>query len=158
MVLCFMALTVSAAQVRILPFHINAVYSRDRSNKPWSALIHAVDGKRAYQLFFDEEHDARGTLCCIHLVLNDGMGRHPNLNLLRPKGNWHGLQPYDFVASDFLQGIDKSAFGRHRTINVERKGIVVQIEVLEVKVNPVPGGEPEIGGLTLSVNADNLNN
>jgi hypothetical protein len=99
----------------------------------------------------------RGTLLGVDLVLDDGRYRRSNINLLSPKGNWHGLQPYEFEGSDFLHGIDKSDFGRHRTINVERQGIVVHIDVLNVTVSPALGDDTQIDSVTLSVSAENLN-
>jgi len=155
--LSLVAISLSAAHPRIAPLRVTAAFSRDSSAQPWSAFIHSTDGKTLYKLFFYEERDVRGTLLGVDLVLDDGRYSRSNLNLLSPKGNWHGLEPYDFVASDFLHGIDKSGFGRHRTIKLEGKGIVVRIDVLDVKVSPAPRGDIQIDSVMLSVSADNLN-
>jgi len=157
LVLGLVAIALSAAQHQISPVRVKAVFSRDPSAKPWSVLVHSADGKRAYKLFFDQERDVRGTLLGVDLVLDDGRYSRSNVNLLSPKGNWHGLQPYNFVGSDFLHGINKSGYGSHRTIRVEEKGIVIQIDVLDVTVSPANAGETQIDSVTLSVSAENLN-
>lgn len=157
LVLSAAAVCAHAARERISPVHVKAVFSRDSSIKPWSAFIHSADGRRAYRLFFHEERDVRGTLLGVGLVLDDGRYSRSDLNLLSPKGNWHGLHAYNFVGSDFLNGVDKSGFGPHRTIKVEEKGIVIQIDVLDVVVSPTSGGETEVDSVTLTVSVDNLN-
>jgi RHS repeat-associated protein len=74
------------------------------------------------------ERNVKGSLVGVNLVLNDVGHLSADSNLLSPTGNWHGLQPYAFVASDLLKGPDNSTFGAHRTIEVKRKGLVVENE------------------------------
>ena len=97
-----------------------------------------------------------GSLVGIDLVLNDLAHADPDSNLLSPAGNWHGLQPYMFDASDFLKGPDNSVFGARRTIEVKRNDLVVAINVLNVKVASTPESDPEIDDLTLELMVDNL--
>jgi hypothetical protein len=150
------ALSALAAQRRISPLHARAEFSRSRPTDVWSAFVRSDDGTRAYKLYFHPERNVKGSLVAVDLVLNDLGHLSPDSNLLSPSGNWHGLQPYDFVASDFLQGPDKSTFGAHRKIEVKRGGLVVGINVLEVKVTSSREGDAQIGDLTLELVVDNL--
>ena len=75
--------------------------------------------------------------------------------MLEPRKNWHGLEPYDFVAADLAQGIDKSAFGAHRKIRLANLDVVVQIDLLSAGVSRAPGGEYQIDELKISLSVDN---
>jgi hypothetical protein len=145
----------SATSEGISPLHAQAVFSRSSPGKAWSEFVRTTSGKKVYRLFFDPQRDVSGILVGVDLVLSDSM-HGPGLNLLNPPGNWHGLQPYDFVASDFLHGPNKSGFGAHRVISVDRKGIVVDIDVLDVKVSASPGGKTQIDTVNLSIDVQNL--
>lgn len=150
------AVSVFAAQQQISPLHIKAAFSQSRSTNPWSTFVRSADGKRAYKLYFHLERNVKGSLVGINLVLNDVGHLSPDSNLLSPTGNWHGVQPYAFVASDLLKGPDKSAFGSRRKIEVKRRGLVVEISVLNAKVASTPEGDDQIDDLTLELAVDNL--
>jgi hypothetical protein len=92
----------------------------------------------------------------VDLVLNDLGHASPDSNLLSPTGNWHGLQPYTFIASDFVKGPDNSTFGAHRTIEIKSKELVMGINVLGVKVTSTSEGDAQIDDLTLELVVDNL--
>ena len=146
-----------ATAPRIMPLHTRAEFSRSSSAKEWSAWVLTSGGRRAYKLFFEREYSANRALVGVDLVLNDTRNLGPEANLLSPPRNWHGMQAYMFVASDFVQGFAKSVFGSRRTIKLNDRGIVVQIDVLNVGVSPVPGGDHQIDDVQLSVTVDNTN-
>jgi len=146
-----------AAPPRITPLHAKAEFSRSSSAKEWSASVLTPEGRRAYKLFFEPEYDVNRALAGVDLVLSDLQNRGSKKNLLSPPRNWHGLQPYNFVASDLLQGPDKSTFTSHRTMKIDNRGIVVQIDVLNVSLSSLPGGDHQIDEVQLSVTVNNAN-
>jgi hypothetical protein len=141
---------------KILPFHSKAYFSRTSSAKPWHAYVLTSRGTPAYKLSFEREYDVNRKLVGINLLLTDAKKTGRSMNLLNPPQNWHGLQPHFFVASDLAQGPSQSVFGAHRTIKIESKGIVVQIDILNARVSPLTGGGFQIDDLQLSITVDNL--
>jgi hypothetical protein len=141
------------ASEKILPLQAKADFSRSSSAKPWSTYLVSQGGKRTYKLFLEPEYDKNRVLIGVDLQLVDARGS-ADVNLLNPH-DWHGLQPYDFVASDLIQGAEKSTFGAHRTITVEGRGIAVQIDIIKVQVSPATGGGYQIDDLALSIAVDN---
>lgn len=61
--------------------------------------------------------DVSGEPVVLDFVLRSARGR---ANLLEPEGNWHGLQPFIFVASEFDQ--PPAAYGDTRMIEVPDLG------------------------------------
>jgi len=141
-----------AALEKVSPFHTMADFSRS-STKPWSAFVLTPEGKRVYKFSFEPERDVSGVLIGVNLVLSRPGS---SSNLLNPPRNWHGLQPYSFLANDLLHGPDKSTFGAQRMIKVENEGIVVKIEILNVDVRTAAKGEPQIDNLSLALTVDNI--
>lgn len=73
------------------------------------------------------EYDVGGRLLGWDLILQTAT--RPSRNLLEPRGNWRGLQPWMLRANDLAAGPDKSAFGRERTFRpADRMLIAIRIE------------------------------
>ncbi|MGB9335164.1 MAG: hypothetical protein WCB14_09170 [Candidatus Acidiferrales bacterium] len=151
----FAATSLPASSRKISPLQTSADFSRSSSANPWSTYVQTADGRRAYRLFFEAEYNTDRVLIGVHLVLTPSRGRTVESNLLEPRKNWHGLQPYDFVAADLAQGIDKSAFGAHRMIKAANPDVVVQIDVLSASVSRAAGGEYQIDELKILLSVDN---
>jgi len=67
-------------------------------------------------------------------------------NLLEPSGNWHGLQPFNFLGRDFVDGARGSPFGAKRRIPVRGTS-----NSLVVNVKSSDGTETEAKALSLQV-------
>jgi hypothetical protein len=75
------------------------------------------------------EKDVDGNIVLIDLVLTrTGRAR----NLLEPKGNWHGIQPFDFGARDFRHGATRSIYGTDRIFPIGRERLRVHVRSVEV--------------------------
>ena len=92
----------------------------------------------------------------VDLVLRNAENPKTDENLLRPAGNWHGLQPYNFVATDLMHGADKSVFSARRSIKVTSKKLTVLIQILDAKIRALPDGTHEIDDLKLAISVENL--
>ena len=150
----------AAARTRpplIRPLQTVAEFARGSSaTAPWSTYVYTSDGRRAYVMWFSAEYDVAGNLVGIDLVLNRSGRRDPDFNLLAPSGNWHGLQPYMFPASDLVHGPEGTGFGASRTISVGRVRLVVKIAILASKVSKASAGSYQVDQLRLSIDVENL--
>jgi len=154
---CFVFVTTvgQSPSPRIIPLHTKVIFSRLSPARPWSAFVLNSYGKPVYKLFLDAQRNATGNLIVVDLVLTSAVKGNPDANLLNPQHNWHGLQPYSFVARDLAKGPDKSAFGRSRTIEGKAGNIVLQVEILNVRVTPMAEGDYQIEEIELSVEVKN---
>jgi hypothetical protein len=66
------------------------------------------------------------------------------------------LQAFDFNADDLVNGASKSAFGARRAIPLEAIHIVLEVTILNAKVERAKNGTREINELKLSVAVKNL--
>jgi hypothetical protein len=106
----------------------------------------------------EPEADVGKHVIGVDLVLRNADEPKTDENLLSPPGNSHGLQPYNFVASDLLHGADRSVFGARRSIKVTSRKLNIVIQILDVKFRTLSDGTQEIDDLKLSVSVDNLPN
>jgi hypothetical protein len=141
---------------RIVPKQMHAEFSQTDSAKAWTDHLDSPANKKVYTLSLEPELDVAKHVIGVDLVLRDADDPKTNENLLSPATNWHGLQPYDFVASDLLNGADRSGFGARRSIKVTSRELDIEIQILDVKLRALPGGTQEIDELKLAVSADNL--
>ena len=143
---------------RIVPKQMQAQFSQGASTKAWTDHLYSPSNKKLYVLSLVPEVDVGKHAIGIDLVLRNAEKPKTGENLLSPTGNWHGLQPYNFVASDLKHGADGSVFGARRSIKVTSRKLNVVIQILGVKSRALPNGTLEIDDLKLSVFVDNLPN
>ena len=140
----------------IAPKQMRAEFSPENSTKPWTDHLYSPSNKKLYDLSLEPEVSVAKHVIGVDLVLRNAENPKADENLLRPAGNWHGLQPYNFVATDLMHGADKSVFGARRSIKVTSKKLTVAIQILDEKIRALPDGTQEIDDLKLAVSVDNL--
>lgn len=141
---------------RIAPEQVEVEYSRGALTNGWMHYIYSAARKKLYVFSLEPQIDNAKHVIGIDVVLHDADKPNADENLLNPPGNWHGLQPYSFMASDLVNGPVKSAFGLHRIITVTNRGLNIGIRILDVKIGTLPDSAHEISELKLSLSADNL--
>jgi hypothetical protein len=146
------------ASVPIAPKQMQAEFSRRVPKRIWTDNIVSATNKKLYIFSLEPQVDVDKHIIGVDLVLRDAekSKTDENLNLLNPPGNWHGLQPYNFMASDLLHGAEQSAFGKNRNIRVASRRLAISIQIMGVRVSTLPNGTHEIDELRLSLSADNL--
>jgi len=107
----------------VMPQRFEVHFSRSCSPNAWIAAVASRRPGISLQLSVMPEFDISGNLLGWQVALVNL--RAPDKNLLEPRGNWHGLQAYDLMATDFRQGPERSAFGRSRRIDLPEKGVLV---------------------------------
>jgi hypothetical protein len=156
--LLFVTLVLSrglAAQPRIIPVRTTATFSSDTLKDRWSVLIKSNGGRTMYVLTLEPDFDVGHHVVTLELALRRPGEKNGAANLLAPSGNWHGLQPYDFPATDLAQGVKKSVFGEKRTMVLQSLGIVLQITISNAKVSPTSGNDYQLEALDLRIEVDN---
>ena len=148
-------LPVAAAQPRIVPMQTSVRFSTQAPENRWSVPIKSIDGSTAYTLSFEPDFDVGHHVVTLELLLRRPSDKTDTPNLLDPTGARHGLQAYDFAASDLAQGAKKSAFGEKRTLRLKNLGLILQITVSNVLVSPVSNGSYQIDGLELQIKVEN---
>jgi hypothetical protein len=155
----FLAVLVSVstavAQPRIVPLRTSVAFSSQPSEKHWSTPIKSADGGTAYILSLEPDFDVGRHLTVLELALRDPGDKADSRNLLDPTGKRHGLQAYDFAASDLAEGVQKSAFGEKRTVSLKSLGLVVRIAVLKASVSPISAGNYQLDTLDLQIEVEN---
>src|SRR5277367_4792617 len=91
-----------AKLARIVPKQMHAQFSQTDSAKAWTDHLDSPANNKVYTLSLEPDLDVHKHVIGVDLVLRDADEPKTNDNLLSPVTNWHGLQPYDFVASDLL--------------------------------------------------------
>lgn len=134
---------------------MQAEFSQEAAKRMWTDYIYSSENKKLYSLSLKPEVDVGGHITGIDLILRDVGNPKVTENLLDPIGNWHGLQPYSFMANDLLHGADASAFGTRRIITVKGRGLDISIQILNVRVSALPDGTHEIDELKLSLAVHN---
>jgi hypothetical protein len=97
----------------------------------------------------------------LHLILQRPDERDDDSNLLDSTGKLRGYQPYYFAASDFAGGVQKSAYGELRVIDLRKLGLQMRVKVADVHVEPTPADPSQRFGyqfdnLTLEVTTQGL--
>lgn len=154
--------TYAARSQEIGSSNVTLAYSTQASQPSRSALLRSPRGT-AYQLTLVPDFDAGHHVVVLELFLRKPGKNTSSLNLLDPSGHVHGYQRYDFAASDFVNGAQKSRYGETRVVTLPRLGMEVLIKVTEVHVKPitenqVQGMEYQFGDLTLQINAQSPSN
>jgi hypothetical protein len=147
-----------AKLARIVPKQMHAQFSQGDSAKAWTDHLDSPANKKVYILSLEPDLDVGRHVIGVDLVLRDADEPKTNENLLSPAKNWHGLQPYNFVASDLLSGADRSVFGARRSIKITSRELDIEIQIVDVKLTALPDGTREIDELKLAVSANNLPN
>lgn len=94
--------------------------------------------REAYRFRLIPESDVAGHLVVCELFLEGASHSWRPDNLLDPAGMTHGYQKWTFAASDFAHGPGKSIYGATRTIDLPKRGLTVQIDVVRAAVKPTP--------------------
>ena len=79
---------------------MHAQFSQRDSAKTWTDHLDSPANKKVYTLSLEPDRDVGKHVINVDLVLRDADEPKTNEKLLSPAKNWHGLQPYNFVASD----------------------------------------------------------
>ena len=153
----FLALSAGAqAQVTALVGTLDHI----AASETWPILaVRADNGSPAYVLSLKPARDVGGHVVHIDLVLQRPGAKPDAPNLLEPPGRWHGLQPYDFNAVEFVAGQEGRGYGVKRHIHITRRKLDVTFSVAKVKIRPVastPQSEDyEFEELAIDVAVDN---
>jgi len=145
----------AAAKPRIVPLQTTATFSTQAPENRWSVPIKSTDGSTAYILSLEPDLDLGHHVVTLELVLRRPGDKTDAANLFDPTGTRHGLQAYDFAASDLAQGVKKSAFGEKRTVSLRDLGLMVQIVISKAAVSPISAGSYQIDALDLQIEAEN---
>ena len=140
----------------ITPTHLRLEFVRDAHKNGCTDYVYSTPKTRLYVLTLEPSFDRANHATGVDLVLRDVGKPKPDENLLEPSGNWHGLQPFNFVANDLLHGVDKSAFGALRDVDVKSRGLKIAIRVDSAHVAILPDGTNELDRLKLSLAVENL--
>lgn len=125
-----------SARAQVMPSHGTLTYTQ--SAEPSSKfIVQAANGSAAYALTLSPERDGKGNLVHIDLVMRRPNAAPDARNLLEPEGRWHGLQGYDFNASDFVRGPERSVMGSTRTIKIRNRKLSVSFTILKADVAPL---------------------
>lgn len=145
----------AGTKTQIIPLRTNATYPTRSAETRWSVPIKSVGGETLYVLSLEPDFDVGHRVLTLELALRHPSDKPDAPNLLDPTGRRHGLQPYDFAASDLAHGIDNSAFGRKRTVRLKTLGLVVRITVSKTAVRPISAGNYQLDALELQIEVDN---
>lgn len=144
----------NAARAEIFPVRATLTYT---ASAPQSArlTIEATDGK-SYALLLRPQKTAAADF--IDLILLPVGAKEDARNLLEPKA-WHGHQKFMLAGWDYVNGPDKSTFGRERTFNLKGERLSVKATVSKVEVKPIKGSTPNAHTFTelvLDIEVSNL--
>ncbi len=141
--------------------HVTLRYSVGGGDRVMARSVTVRNGKAMYQVALFPEIDAEKNVVEIRLALTP---RGEDVNSVAavfwayPPGSTgvHGFQPWFFAAADFARGVGKSIYGKTRTLRVKYRSIVVQIVVLEAKVQRLPRSDAyRFDSLEVQVNVVN---
>ena len=104
---------------------------------PDTVTLTDVANRGVYIVRLTGEKDVSGNDVVVDLSLS-AASNASKTNLLEPKGHWHGYQPFFFAASDFAKGIDKSIFGRIRSIPIWGTKLSLSVDVQGLEVVALP--------------------
>lgn len=135
-------------------------YSAKPSSQPSSFLLKAPSGV-TYQLSLVPELDVKKHVVVLDLLLQKPGQTEDDPNLLDSTGKLHGYQPYVFAASDFAGGIQKSAYGESRVIDLPKLGMQMRVKVADAHVESASAGSSQGLGyqfddLTLEITTQSL--
>jgi hypothetical protein len=147
----------------IVPLHAKVHWDASRA-RDWKTYVYSSSSEARYVLWLFPQYEVGHHIVGLDLVLNETGHEDWNENLLAPKGNWHGLEPFMLTASELADGTDGMNFGPRIRIPVKEKGLIVAVDVLGAKVDPFRNGDPnvlphgdyEFKELDLSISVENL--
>ncbi len=145
----------AAAKTKIVPLQTSVSLSTRVPKNRRTAAIKTTDGSVAYVLSLEPDFDVGHHVVTLELVLRRAADKSDAPNLLDPTGSRHGLQAYDFAASDLAQEAQKSVFGKKRTVRLQELQLVLLITVSNAVVSPVSNGGYQIDALDLRIKVDN---
>ncbi len=130
-VLLLAAPIVAAPAWQIQPADI--FVSKACGGNAWVGYVRDGRGRQTvYELLLEPQYDVRDRLVGWDLLLFRPDA--PGQNLLEPKGGWHGLQPFNFVAADLLHGAEQSAFGLERRMPIRGSSTTLVARITDVEV------------------------
>ena len=103
--------------------------------------------QRSWTLKFDPDYDREGRPVVVSLSL---VGKRGGDNLFYESPNFHGLQPFNFAARDFLNGVRHAAFGKSRRLTLPNSSgmLLVSVDRAVVKTRK---GVALVGALDLTL-------
>lgn len=141
----------------VIPLRSTATFSADSPEKEWSVPIKSSDGFVRYILWLEPDFDTEHHVVTVELVLQKRGDKPNGPNLLDPTGRRHGLQAYDFAASDLAKGVQKSAFGKNRTIPLKNLEMIVRVVISSAKVARISAAKYQLEALKLKIEVNNIN-
>lgn len=127
----------SAATIDRTPFTTNLGYPPGSRVPAISVGFHSPRG-HAYRFRLDPQRDVVGNVVVVELVMERASGSPHGPNLLDATRRLHGMQKWFFAASDLAHGAERSGYGNHRTIDLPKLGLQVQIKTVRVAIKPIP--------------------
>ena len=146
----------TSAPAKIAPKKMQVEFTVGNKRTIWTDYLYSPANQKLFVVSLEPHSDGSRNAVGLDLIVRDAGKPESDANLLNSPGNWHGVQPYNFFASDLLHGAAKSVFGRRRIINVKSRGLGLEVRVLHVKISVKRNGAQEIDELTLSLAAYNL--
>ena len=129
------------AQAQIAPFHEMIEFSASRDGGP-ALTVRAKNGSPAYSMKLVSYGGRDDALSYIELLLQRPNSKPDAPNALEPEYRWHGIQAYDFVASDFALGPEHAGLGPTRHIQIKRRKLDVTFSVIRATVHHVDRPAP----------------
>jgi hypothetical protein len=148
----------AAGNASVIPYNGILTYPSEKNQTLSSIPIRSSAGAVLYDLSLEPDFDVGHHVVVLNLVLRGPADSSDSPNRFDPTSKAHGYQKYVFAASDFSNGIQKSMYGKKRTIELDSSGVEVQIDVQAATVSAVPatrGGEHQFVRLTLRVEVNN---
>ena len=135
--LLFSATATGAAPTEGAPAFTAVLAYPHQSRSPEKSYVFRSYGK-AYRFRLNPELDVNGRLVVFELLMEEPERSSRGANLLDSTGRLHGYQKWDFAASDFSHGAEKSIYGVVRTVDLPKRGPSVRIDIARVAVKPTP--------------------
>ena len=110
----------------------------------------------SYSVSLSPERDVKGRPVVLDLSLSRADSPIGSRNLLEPKGNWHGAEPFGFAAREFRHGLKSSVFGSRREIPIQdtQRVLLVSIRSSQIAFCNAFCVDPAFGGLKLSISIE----
>lgn len=124
-----------AGSSRIIPFSGRLAFPAESGQDAHPISIKSPSGTPLYEASLEPDYDVAHHTVVLTLVLHKSGDDEDAPNLFDPTGRVHGAQKYTFAASDFSRGVEKSIYGKQRTLTIVPLGLEVRVDVETANVN-----------------------